>query len=109
APNIDLDFSVLAGGGRIMIVGTLAGERSEVSLRALMIKRATLRGTVLRARPPDEKAAAVRAFARSVAPLLAAGRALPTIDRIFPAAEAPAAFDYLAQPGKAGKVLLEFG
>ena len=40
---------------------------------------------------------------------LAAGRALPEIDRVFPAAEAAAAFDYLVKPGKSGKVLLDFG
>jgi NADPH:quinone reductase-like Zn-dependent oxidoreductase len=77
-------------------------------LRTLMAKRASLRGTMLRARPVEEKAAAVQAFARSVVPLLAAGRALPEIDRVFPAAEAAAAFDYLAKPGKTGKILLEF-
>ena len=65
-----------------------------------MGKRASLRGTVLRARPLEEKAAAVQAFARSVVPLLAAGRALPEIDRVFPADEVTAAFDHLAQPGK---------
>jgi hypothetical protein len=30
------------------------------------------------------------------------------IDRVFPAADAAAAFDYLARPGKYGKILLEF-
>ena len=50
----------------------------------------------------------MQAFARSVVPLLAAGRALPEIDRVFPAAAAAAAFDHLVQPGKTGKVLLEF-
>jgi len=64
---------------------------------------------VLRARPVEEKAAAVQAFARSVVPLLAAGRALPEIDRVFPAAEATAAFDHLVKPGKTGKILLDFG
>jgi len=111
-PNIDLDFDVLALKGRIASVGTAAGtgngEQAAISLRRLMAKRASLRGTVLRARPLEEKAAAVQAFARSVVPLLAAGRALPAIDRVFPAAEAAAAFDYLALPGKAGKILLEF-
>src|SRR5262249_30030247 len=107
APNLDLDISVLAMRGRIIIVGTGAGDASEESLRALMIKRATLRGTGLRYRPLDEKAAAVQAFARSVVPLLAVGRALPDIDRVFPVGQATAAFDHLAQPGKAGKVLLD--
>ena len=109
APNLDFDFSVLALKGRIVIVGTTAGQESAISLRTLMGKRASLRGTMLRARPLEEKAAAVQAFARSVVPLLAAGRALPDIDRVFPAAEAAAALDYLTKPGKAGKVLLDFG
>src|SRR6266550_260944 len=109
APNLDFDFSALAPKGRIIIVGTTAGQEGAVSLRTLMGKRASLRGTMLRARPLEEKAAAVQAFDRSVVPLLAAGRALPDIDRVFPAAEAAAAFDYLTKPGKAGKVLLDFG
>jgi NADPH:quinone reductase-like Zn-dependent oxidoreductase len=109
APNLALDFRVLALRGRIVIVGHNAGSDAEISLGWLMGKRASLRGTVLRARPLDEKAAAVQAFGRSVVPLLAAGRALPDIDRVFPAAEATAAFDHLLKPGKTGKVLLDFG
>jgi NADPH:quinone reductase-like Zn-dependent oxidoreductase len=109
APNIALDFGALALKGRIVIVGHNAGAQAEISLQTLMVKRASLRGTVLRARPVEEKAAAVQAFARSVVPLLAAGRALPEIDRVFPAAEATAAFDHLVKPGKTGKVLLDFG
>jgi len=108
APYLDLDFAALAIKGRIIIVGTGAGTDAAFSLRALMTRRATLRGTVLRARPLEEKAAAVQAFARSVVPLLATGRALPIIDRVFPAEQAGSAFDHLAQPGKTGKILLEF-
>ena len=64
-------------------------------------------GTVLRARHMEEKAAAVQVFARSVVPQIASGRVRPVIDRVFPVAEAAAAFDHLAAPGKLGKVLLE--
>ena len=108
APNLDLDFGVLALKGRIVIVGHNAGSQASISLHPLMVKRASLRGTVLRARPIEEKAAAVQAFVRSVLPLLAAGRALPEIDRVFPAAEVTAAFDHLEKPGKTGKILLDF-
>jgi NADPH:quinone reductase-like Zn-dependent oxidoreductase len=107
-PNLAGDIAALAVKGRIVIVGADAGAQAEVSLRALMGKRATLRGTVLRARPLEEKAIAVQAFARSVVPLLAAGRALPEIDRVFPAEQVTAAFDHMAKPGKTGKILLEF-
>ena len=107
--NLQGDLDALAVKGRIVIVGTPGGADGVISLRALMGKRASLYGTMLRARPLEEKAAAVQAFARSVVPLLAAGRALPVIDRVFPAADAVAAFDYLVRPGKSGKVLLDFG
>jgi NADPH2:quinone reductase len=107
-PNLARDVAGLAVRGRIVIVGTDAGPEAEISLRGLMGKRATLRGTVLRARPLEEKAAAVQVFTRSVLPVLAAGRALPEIDRIFPAQQVTDAFDHMAKPGKTGKVLLEF-
>lgn len=107
AANLPGSLEALALRGRIIVVGTGAGADAEVSLRALMGRRASLMGTVLRARSMEEKAAAVQAFARSVVPHLAAGRVRPVIDRVFPVAEAAAAFDHLSAPGKLGKVLLE--
>ena len=74
-----------------------------------MMKRARLIGTVLRARPLEEKAAAVQAFAREVVPHLASGRMVPLVDSVFPAEQARAAFDRMQEPGKLGKVLLDFG
>jgi NADPH:quinone reductase len=108
APNLGFDFGVIAAKGRIVVVGTPAGEEAAISLRSLMGTRAVLHGTMLRARSMEDKAVAVQLFARSVVPLLAAGRVTMAIDRLFPAADAAAAFDYLARPGKYGKILLEF-
>ena len=108
APNLDHDFAALAVKGRIVIVGTGAGSEAPLDLRKLMGKRVRLLGTVLRARPLEEKADAVQAFAREVVPHLATGRVRPLVDRVFPAAEAAAAFDRMQAPGKLGKVLLDF-
>ena len=108
APNLDSDFDALAPQGRIVVVGTGAGTDGEISLRKLMGKRARLFGTVLRARPLEEKAAAVQAFAHEVVPLLADGRVRAIVDRVFPAERVAEAFEYMARPGKFGKVLLEF-
>jgi putative PIG3 family NAD(P)H quinone oxidoreductase len=107
-PNLPADFEALAVKGRVVVVGTGAGADADLSLRALMSKRARLFGTVLRARPLEEKAAAVQAFAHEVVPQLADGRVKPIVDRIFRAADAAEAFDHLARPGKFGKVLLAF-
>ncbi|RDI74610.1 quinone-pig3: PIG3-type NAD(P)H quinone oxidoreductase [Gaiella occulta] len=109
APNLDPDLDALAVKGRVVIVGTGAGTEAPLDLRKLMGRRAHVMGTVLRARPLEEKAAAVQAFAREVVPHLASGRIVPLVDRVFPAGEAAAAFDRLQAPGKLGKVLLDFG
>ena len=109
APNLDPDLQALAVKGRIVIVGTGGGAEAPLDLRKLMGRRARVLGTVLRSRPLEEKAAAVRAFTREVVPHLATGRIAPLVDRVFPAAEAAAAFDRLSEPGKLGKVLLDFG
>jgi NADPH:quinone reductase-like Zn-dependent oxidoreductase len=95
--------------GRIVVVGVGAGHEVDLSLRAMMQKRAELHGTVLRARPLEEKAAALRSFEKEVLPHLASGRLRATVDSVFPGAEARAAFDRLEGPGKTGKVLLAFG
>jgi NADPH2:quinone reductase len=109
AQNLAGSLNALATLGRVIVVGTGAGAETDISLRALMGKRASVMGTVLRARPLEQKAVAVQAFAHQVVPLLASGRVRPLVDRVFPAGEAVAAFDHLAAPGKLGKVLLEFG
>jgi putative PIG3 family NAD(P)H quinone oxidoreductase len=102
------NLQALARRGRIVIVSVAAGSEIALPLGPLMVKRATLSGTVLRARPLEEKAAAVRAFEREVVPGLGDGRLRPLVDSVFAAADAAAAFDRLAARGKAGKVLLDF-
>ncbi|MGH3136308.1 MAG: zinc-binding dehydrogenase [Gaiellaceae bacterium] len=102
------NLEALATRGRIVIVSVAGGNAIELPLLALMQKRATMRGTVLRSRPLEEKATAVRAFEREVVPGLASGRLRPIVDSIYPAAEARAAFDRLEGRGKLGKVLLDF-
>jgi NADPH:quinone reductase-like Zn-dependent oxidoreductase len=108
APNLAGDLEALATKGRIVIVGTGAGDEAPLPFHALMSRRARIHGTVLRARPLEEKAAAVQAFGHEVVPFIADGRARGIVDRVFPAEQAVEAFDYMAQPGKFGKVLLAF-
>jgi NADPH2:quinone reductase len=108
APHFPANLDVLAPKGRLVVVGVGAGQEVELSLLALMQRRALVRGTVLRPRSVDEKAAAVEAFASEVVPALAAGRMRAVVDSVFPAEEAAAAFDRLQGRGKFGKVLLEF-
>ncbi|HVR61739.1 MAG TPA: zinc-binding dehydrogenase, partial [Polyangia bacterium] len=101
------DLACLAPKGRIVVVGLLAGAGATVDLRALLNRRATLRGTMLRARPAEEKLAAVQAFRRHVVPLLASGRLKAVVDRVFPLAEAAAAHRLLESNTTFGKLILD--
>jgi NADPH2:quinone reductase len=107
APHFPANFAALAPKGRIVIVGVGAGQEIALPLLELMRRRALIRGTVLRPRPLEEKAAAVRAFEREVVPLLGSGRMRPIVDSVFPVEEIAAAFDRLDGSGKLGKVLIE--
>lgn len=106
--NLRGDMAALAPCGRIVVVSVATGSKAELDLLQLMIRRATLRGTVLRARTIEEKAQAVSRFDDEVVPLLSDGRVKPSIDSIFQADDVWAAFDRLAEPGKSGKVLIRF-
>jgi NADPH:quinone reductase-like Zn-dependent oxidoreductase len=107
-PNFAVDLDVLATKGRILAVGSGGGDTAELALRALTSRRGRIIGTVLRARPLEEKAAAVQAFGRHLLHAFAEGRLHGIVDRVFAADEVEAAFTHMAQPGKFGKVLLEF-
>jgi NADPH:quinone reductase-like Zn-dependent oxidoreductase len=65
APYLSDNVEVLATGGRIITVGVSGGSVSELDLRRLMGKRGSITGTVLRARPLEEKAALAQAFRRT--------------------------------------------
>jgi NADPH:quinone reductase-like Zn-dependent oxidoreductase len=108
AQNLEGSFDALRLKGRVVIVGTGAGGDAPIQLRWLMGKRARMMGTVLRARPLEEKANAVQAFAHEVVPLLADGRAKPIVDSVYPVERVGDALDHMREAGKLGCVLLDF-
>ena len=102
----DRNLRVLAMKGRMVLVGMMGGASTQANLGALLMKRAQVRGTTLRARPLEEKAAATKAFEKSIVPHLASGRVKVVVDRAFPLREAGAAHEYLASNANFGKVVL---
>lgn len=106
APNLADAIGALNTDGRIVVIGVGAGFKAEVNLLALMGKRAVLRGSTLRARPLEEKAAVSRAVEREVLPALAAGAIKVPIVETFPLADVAAAYDRFTAGGKLGKIVL---
>ncbi len=95
--------------GRLVLVGLTGGASAEMPLGDLLRKRLTLVGTVLRARPLEEKIEAARLLERNLSPWFAERRVRSIVDRVFPLAEAGAAHTYVASNGSFGKVLLDVG
>jgi NADPH:quinone reductase-like Zn-dependent oxidoreductase len=104
--NLPDDVAALAPGGRIVVIGVSRGSRAEVDLLGLMNSRGRILGSTLRSRPLEGRAAAVQAVGRHVLPLLAAGRIHVPVTAAYPLADATAAYERLAAPGKLGKVVL---
>ena len=97
----------VATKGRIVVVGLTGGREATLELGLLLQKRATVVGTVLRARPIEEKILAAELLAGPIGALLGKEGRRPVLDRIFPLAEAAAAHRYVASDASFGKVLLD--
>jgi NADPH:quinone reductase len=106
APNLTDNLSALARGGRIAVIGVGGGARGELDLVKLMGKKARIHGSTLRARPLEEKAAAMRLVEREVLPLFESGAARVPVDETYPLDAAEAAYERFASGGKLGKIVL---
>ena len=107
-PYLADNQKVLARGGRHIVIGVSGGPRAEIDLRALMGKRASIRGTVLRARPVEDKAALALAFEERVLPLLRSGVVRPIVDRVYAPEDVGEAHRTLEKNDSFGKLLLEW-
>lgn len=102
------NLRALATHGRMVVVGTVAGSRGELDLRTLMSRRLTLIGTVLRARPLEEKIDVARRLAHHVVPLLADGRIRVPVDSVFAPEQAGEAHLRLESNQTFGKVVIDW-
>lgn len=101
------NVEALAVKGRIVQVGAMDPAPVPFSPSALLPKRATLVGTVLRARPIEEKIAVTQRFAAEVLPLFDRGLLRPVIDRRYPLAQVADAHRYMESNANVGKILVD--
>ena len=106
AKYLAANISVLNIAGRLVIIGLQGGAKAEIDLGALLVKRAAIMATSLRARPSEEKSMIVSNMVAQVWPLIADGTVKPIIYRTFDLSEANAAHQVLEESSHIGKVLL---
>jgi len=97
----------LAIDGRLVQIAFLQGNKPQIDLTPLMVRRLTFTGSTLRPRSSADKAAIADALHREVWPLLEQGRALPVIHQTYPLAQAAAAHALMESSTHIGKIMLK--
>jgi NADPH2:quinone reductase len=93
--------------GRIIQVGVMAGATVPVNIYKLLPKRAALVGTVLRARPLEEKIAISQLFAKQLVPRFEDGSLKPVIDSRYPLARIAEAHELMESNANVGKIVID--
>lgn len=105
-PYVGASVESLGVRGRLMLIGTVAGGHADLNLRHALGKRLRITGSVLRARPLEERIAVTRRFEAEVVPLFASGVLRAVVDRVFDLADIAEAHALLESNATFGKVVL---
>ena len=103
---VERNIASLAIKGHIIQVGVMAGKPVPFNIGLLLGKRASITGTVLRARPLEEKIAISQRFAAEMLPLFATGQLKPVIDSTYAFADIAKAHEYMASNANVGKIII---
>jgi NADPH:quinone reductase len=100
------NIAAAAVEGRIAIIATQGGNKAELDLRPLMMKRLTLGASTLRAQPVPNKGRIAAALREQVWPLFASQGLKPVIHARFPLADAAGAHRLMESDTHIGKIVL---
>ncbi|MBV9126906.1 MAG: NAD(P)H-quinone oxidoreductase [Verrucomicrobia bacterium] len=100
------NLTTLAPDGRLVQIAFLGGYRAEVDLRPIMVKRLTITGSTLRARPVAEKARLAAALREHAWPWLERGEVRPLVHATFPLEAAAQAQALMESSAHIGKIVL---
>jgi putative PIG3 family NAD(P)H quinone oxidoreductase len=103
---VERNIASLAVKGHIIQVGVMAGKPVPLNIGLLLGKRASITGTVLRARPLEEKIAISQRFASEMLPLFSTGQLKPVIDSVYAFADIAKGHEYMASNGNVGKIVI---
>jgi putative PIG3 family NAD(P)H quinone oxidoreductase len=100
------NIAAAAVDGRIAVIATQGGNKAELDLRALLVKRLTLSASTLRPQSADNKGRLAAALRQKVWPLFASRGLRPVIHARFPLADAAGAHKLMESDTHIGKIVL---
>jgi len=108
AAYFEENVRAVASRGRIVLIGTMGGAQGKAPIGMMLGKRVTVIGTVMRARPLEEKVAVAREAAAELVPMFERGLLRPVIDRVLPIAELADAHARMEADDNVGKIVLRW-
>jgi len=105
-PYLAHNAKLLRADGRLVVIAVLGGAKAELNLAQVLMKRLTLTGSTLRARPPMVKAAIARELEARVWPLFGTGALRAVVQKTYPLHEAGKAHAILDANEVQGKIVL---
>ena len=106
---LDRNLQCAAVDGRVVMIAFLRGAKTEINLSQIMLKRLTLTGSTMRARPVAEKGRIAGALRETIWPLIEGRKIRPVVYKIFPLAEAAEAHRLMESSTHIGKIMLTTG
>ena len=101
------NIKCLAVEGRLVIIATQGGLKTELNVLPIMMKRLTITGSTLRSRTVEQKAGITREIFDQAWPLLEDGGVSPVIDSVFSLDQVREAHQRLESGSHIGKILLQ--
>lgn len=106
AAYLGQNVKVLATRGRIVVIGLMGGVKGELALGALLAKRSSVIGSVLRSRSTEEKATLTAAFTDQMLQHFDSGALKPIIDDVLPMTDVQRAHERMDANQTFGKLVL---
>ncbi len=103
---VQRNIKAMAPDGRLSFIAFLGGSKTEIDFTSVMLKRLTITGSTLRARPVDFKAGVAAELKEKAWPLLESGQIAPVMAASFPLEEATKAHALMESSSHIGKIVL---
>lgn len=105
---VNRNIECLANDGRIVIIALLGGAKAEINCAQVLVRRLTITGSTLRARPVDFKGNIAKSLKKHVWPLIESNKIKPIIHATFPIDQAADAHAMMDAGEQIGKIILTF-
>lgn len=106
---LESNLRSLAVGGRLVVIGLMGGAKAEIGLGQLLVRRLSVIGSTLRARPEAEKAQLVQSLLMRFGKALETGAVRPIVDSVLDLGDVAEGHRRMKSSAHFGKIVLRVG